>query len=88
MKANKTSRLTHKTKPPVKVRATSVRVRRSQVRDAISVEIEGAIRGALARVFKHREDSLPNGVEDHIVSEVETRVTSVLDEWLDFGDEP
>lgn len=77
-----------KPKPPVKVRASSVRVRRSQVRDAISVEIEGAIRGALARAYKHREDELPAGVEDHIVSEIETRVVSVLDEWLDFGDEP
>lgn len=80
--------MTHKTKPPVKVRASSVRVRRSQVRDAISAELEGAIRGALYRVYKHREDSLPDGVEGAIVAEVETRVTSVLDEWLDFGDEP
>lgn len=80
--------MTHKTKPPVKVRATSVRVRRSQVRDAISVEIEGAIRGALARVFKHREDSLPEGVEEHIVSEVAFRVDGVIYTWLDFGDEP
>lgn len=77
-----------KPKPPVKVRASSVRVRRSQVRDAISASIEAAARAAIYRAYKHREDELPAGVEDHIVSEIETRVVSVLDEWLDFGDEP
>lgn len=84
--ASKPLRLTHKSKPPVKVRASSVRVRRSQVRDAICAGIEGAVRGAIWRVYKHRDDELPPGVEDQIVTEVETRVVAVLDEWLDWGD--
>lgn len=80
--------MTHKTKPPVKVRASSVRVLRSAVRDAMSVEIEGAIRGALARVFKHRDESLDEAIGEHIVSEVAFRVDGVIYTWLDFGDEP
>lgn len=48
----------HKSKPPVKVRASSVRVLRSAVRDAMSAELEGAIRGALHRVFRHRDEEL------------------------------
>lgn len=77
-----------KPKPPVKVRACSVRVHRRSVADAIDAEIEGAVRGAILRAFKHRDEEISDDATEAIVTEAQTRIAGVLFTWLDFGDEP
>lgn len=78
--------MTRKRQTPVKVRA-SVRVRHSTVRDAIGDDIEAAIRCAIRRTWKHRDDPQPTPeVVDALVSEVSRGVDGVMDVWLDFGE--
>lgn len=76
----------HKTKPPVKVRASSVRVRRLQVRDAINAEIEGALRLALNRAAKYHDARLPSAAEETLLAEADNAIGLVLDSWLDWGE--
>lgn len=68
-----------------RVTAPALRVRRSKVRDAMLEEIEGAIRGAIWRTWKHREDALPSDAERVLVDELAIRIDGVLCDWLDFG---
>lgn len=76
--------MTHKTKPPVKVRAT-VRLR---AYDVIAAAIEGAGTEAIRRALKHRDFELPRDIDAAIATEVEHAVMSRLCEVLDFGDPP
>lgn len=87
MSAKNPSSLPHKSKPkvPFRVATRVVRVRRSKVHDAILDDIDGAIRGAIHRTWKHRDDSLPLDAEVALIDEIEARIDGVLATWLDFG---
>lgn len=87
MKANNPSRLTHKSKPPVKVRAHTVRIRRNAVLAALEESIEGAIRGAAYRNWKYRDDKPPpDDALESLVLSASDRVMGVIHDALDFGD--
>lgn len=62
-------------------------VRGDSLRSAILQDTEGAIAGAIRRVYKHREDSPPPDVVTALEDEIGNRVEAVLDEWLNFGGE-
>ena len=74
--------MTHKTKPPVKVRAT-VRLR---AYDVIAAAIEGSGLTAIRRTWKHRDDSLLATLAETLAESLEAEVMSRLCDVLDFGD--